>query len=80
MNTQLKFARRRRVRGFFRRSLADPKCRSRVFRLVESEPPRSPLAQHIIDVARREGPSELDRQRVLEAVLAALRQLTSGAA
>ena len=78
---QVKFARRRRVRAWFRSSLAAPKRSSQMFRLTESEPPRSTLAQQIIiDVARREGPGEFDRQRVLESVLAALRQLTSGAA
>jgi len=77
---QVKYALRRRVRAMFRRALGAPKRPSRVFRLVESEPARSALGQHILEVARREGPTEVERQRVLEGVLAALRQLTSGAA
>ena len=51
-----------------------------MYRAVDPEPSRSALGQHIIDVARREVPTDSERQRVLEGVLAALRQLTSGAA
>jgi hypothetical protein len=71
---------RRRVRASFRRSLAAPKAPVRVYRPPQAEPQRSPLAQHIIEVARREAPTDRERQRVLDGVLAALRQLTSGAA
>jgi hypothetical protein len=41
---------------------------------------RSVAGQRLLHVARQEGPSDDDRQRILENVLAALRQLTSGAA
>jgi hypothetical protein len=71
---------RRRVRASFRRSLAIPKAPARVSRLVQAEPERSSLGQHIIEAARREAPNDRERQRVLDDVLAALRQLTSGAA
>ena len=77
---QVNIARRRRVRAIFRRSSGMPRAPKRVFRVVRAEPQRSPLGQHIIEVARREGPSDKDRQRVLDGVLAALRQLTRGAA
>jgi len=80
MKMQVMNAFRRRSRAIFRRSLGAPKPPGRVFRLVADEPPRSPLGQHIIDVARKEAPTDSDRQRVLDGVLAALRQLTSGAA
>jgi hypothetical protein len=70
----------RQLRASFRRSLALPKAPARVSRLVEAEPERSSLARHILEVARREAPSDRERQRVLDGVLAALRQLTSGTA
>jgi len=71
---------RRHVRARFRRSLAIPKPAARVSRLVQTAPERSALGQQILEVARREAPTERERQRVLDGVLAALRQLTSGAA
>ena len=73
-------ARRRRARAIFRRSRGVPRAPVRVHRLVQSEPARSPAGQRLLQIARHEGPSEDDRQRILENVLAALRQLTSGAA
>ena len=77
---QVNTARRRRVRAIFRRSWGTPRAPERIFRVVQPDPQRSSLGQHIIDVARREAPSDKDRQRVLDGVLAALRQLTQGAA
>ena len=71
---------RRRVRASFRRSFAVPKAPVRVSRLVDAEPERSSLGRKILEVARREVPTDRERQRVLDGVLAALRQLTSGAA
>jgi hypothetical protein len=73
-------ARRRRARAIFRRSRGVPRAPARVHRLVQGEPMRSLVGQRLLRVARQEGPSEDDRQRILEGVLAALRQLTSGAA
>jgi hypothetical protein len=75
-----KLFRDRRIRASFRRSLVIPKASARVSRLVEAETQRSPFGQHILEVARREAPTDRERQRVLDGVLAALRQLTSGAA
>jgi hypothetical protein len=73
-------ARRRRARAIFRRSRGVPRAPVRIHRLVQSEPMRSPAGQRLLQVARQEGPSDEDRQRILENVLAALRQLTRGAA
>jgi hypothetical protein len=80
MKMQLATVHRKRARALFRRSLATPKAPGRVFRMVDPVPSRSALGQRIIDVARREAPTDSERQRVLDGVLAALRQLTSGAA
>ena len=77
---QLATIHRKRPRALFRRSLAAPKAPGRVFRMVEPEPSRSALGQRIIDVARREAPTDSERQRVLDGVLAALRLLTSASA
>lgn len=52
----------------------------RLYASDASRPARSALGEHIIQVARTEGPTDIDRQRVLDGVLAALRQLTRGAA
>ncbi len=83
MKMQVANANRRRFRASFRRSLgtlARPHAPLRVFRLPAPEPMRSELGQQILNVARSESPSEQARQRILDGVLAALRQLTSGAA
>ena len=73
-------ARRRRACAIFRRSPGVPRAPARVHRLLQGEPTRAPIGQRLLRVARQEGPSEEDRQRILENVLAALRQLTRGAA
>ena len=73
-------ARRRRARAIFRRWRGVPRAPVRGHRLVQGEPMRSTVGQCLIQVVRQEGPSDDDRQRILEGVLAALRQLTSGAA
>jgi hypothetical protein len=73
-------AHRRRARAIFRRSRGVPRASARVCRLAQDEPMRSPIGQRLLVVARQDGPSDEDRQRILESVLAALRQLTSGAA
>lgn len=71
---------RRRAHVKFRRSLSKPRVPARGIRLVEPECTRSELGRRIIQVAKAEAPSDQHRQRVLDGVLAALRQLTSGAA
>ena len=76
----LNTARRRRVRAVFRGSLAAPRAPACASGVDQPEPPRSALGQQTADLARREGPNEGEQQRVLASVLAALRQLTSGAA
>jgi hypothetical protein len=80
MKMQPKPARRRRARAIFRRFRGTPRPPARVYRLVQAEPSRSSVGQRLLQVARDEEPSADDRQRIVEGVLAALRQLTSGAA
>ena len=77
---QPKPARRRRARRIFRRFRGAPRAPARVYRLTSSEPTRLLTGQCLLQVVRQEDPSDDDRQRILEGVLAALRQLTSGAA
>lgn len=70
---------RRRVRASFKRSLSALKSPARVFRLVRPQPnhasterPPSPVPS-----PRPLSPSEAERQRLMDGVLSALRQLTS---
>ncbi|HEY3667583.1 MAG TPA: hypothetical protein VGL19_16370 [Polyangiaceae bacterium] len=80
MKMQPQTARRRRARAIFRRFRGTPRSPARVYRLVQAELTRSSVGQHLLQMAREEEPSADDRQRILDGVLAALRQLTSGAA
>jgi hypothetical protein len=73
-------ARRRRARAIFRRSRGASRAPVRIYRLVQGEPMRSPVGQCLLVGACQDGPSDEDRERILQGVLSALRQLTSGAA
>ncbi len=70
--------RRRRARAIFRRSRRAPRVLARDQRLRQALA-RLP-AQQLLDMAREERPAHGDRERILASVLAALRQLTRGAA
>ncbi|MET0795191.1 MAG: hypothetical protein ABW061_26975, partial [Polyangiaceae bacterium] len=69
---------RRHVRARFRRSLAVLKAQATAFRLVGAKPKTVPAPEAELELARREAPTDREHQRILEGVLAALRQLTSG--
>ena len=76
----LRISRRRRLRGAFRSSLAALKKPQRISRVVASTLPRSTAGVSSSKGGERLDPVDSTRQRLLDGVLAALRQLTQGAA